>query len=231
MCPQPSVTEDIIGQKESLSVLYALCMGRYVTLKELADMTGVRTANITRVLQGLHRQECLLILEQRGRNYFQLEEHYRETMKQYFARCDDEYRPAVSPLKMSGLGVVFQKRRTCYGHMAGTLGVRVTDAFLSKGYLYDNGQTFDVTQTGALFFATFGIDVEALRTSGRVLTKKCLDRSERRFHLGGALGQAWADALLAYEWLQQKNDHRVIEVTDKGRQQLLSYLSLDHVAD
>lgn len=218
--------EAVIQQTESLAVLYALYDRRYLTMKELAHMTNVSEAIVKRVLQGLHRRNHLVILEQRGRNYFQLTARYHEQLRPYFSQYTDDVLPVVSALKMTGLSADFKKSRTCYRHLAGQLGVDMTEMFLREQYLFEDEQSFRVSQKGAVFFAKFGVDTTTLQKNSRVFAKKCLDRSERRFHLGGALGEAWCTALFSAGWLHQAESSRIVAVTDQGRRQLAEYAAL-----
>jgi hypothetical protein len=79
--------------------------------------------------------------------------------------------------------------RTCYDHLAGRLGVGLLDA-LADGLLASNGESFVLTSKGRSRFVTFGLDVETLSRGRRPLTRACLDWTERRHHLAGALGAA-----------------------------------------
>ncbi len=82
--------------------------------------------------------------------------------------------------------------RTCYNHLAGSLGVRITEAVVRQGLLREVGRDYQLTKKGAQWFSDLGIDIDALQKSGRVFARQCLDWSERRNHLAGVLGSALA---------------------------------------
>ena len=84
----------------------------------------------------------------------------------------------------------------CYDHMAGVLGVTVADGLIDKGYIVADDTDFTATPTGEAFFADLGIDLAALRDTRRHFARRCLDWSERRPHVGGALGAGLADVFL-----------------------------------
>jgi DNA-binding transcriptional ArsR family regulator len=114
--------------------------------------------------------------------------------------------------------------RTCYDHMAGVLGVAVTDALVSQGALSLEGRSYAVTHEGRARFAELGVDVgacaETARRTRRPLTRACLDWSERRYHLAGALGAAFVECLLGAGWVERTPASRALRVTSAGRRAL-----------
>jgi hypothetical protein len=107
--------------------------------------------------------------------------------------------------------------RTCYDHLAGTLGVALHDRLLALGWL---SATYAVKPAGARAFAALRIDLDGLRAQRRRFAFGCLDWSERRHHLGGALGAALLDVARARRWVTQDLDSRAIGVTALGRREL-----------
>jgi len=113
--------------------------------------------------------------------------------------------------------------RTCYDHIAGTLGVLLHDRFQTLGWLKaprSDDHTYDVTPKGAAAFQAMGIDVEHSRGLRRRFAYACLDWSERRPHLAGALGAAVLEAALRRKWVAQDLDSRSLEITRTGRREL-----------
>lgn len=109
--------------------------------------------------------------------------------------------------------------RTCYDHLAGTLGVSLHDrlkrlGWLSSGSAADGG--YALTGKGASQLEALGIDVEEIRASRRRLAYACVDWSERRPHVGGALGAALLKLALNRKWVVRDMDSRVLEVTPRG---------------
>jgi DNA-binding transcriptional ArsR family regulator len=116
--------------------------------------------------------------------------------------------------------------RTCYDHLAGRLGVAVCDALLDAGAIALDGERAYALGPGAdRAFAALGV---ALPPAGRrTYARPCLDWSERRPHLAGALGAAVADTLLEREWVTRVPRTRALRVTDVGREGLRSALGVD----
>jgi len=106
--------------------------------------------------------------------------------------------------------------RTCYDHLAGRLGVRITDA-LTDARLLDQARGFALTPAGVDWLQTvIGVDVAALRAGRRLLVRPCLDWTERRPHLGGAVGAALCRRFLADGWLRPVAGSRAVRVTAEG---------------
>jgi hypothetical protein len=107
--------------------------------------------------------------------------------------------------------------RYCYDHLAGEMGTRITEVLVEKKLLVRTAETFELTVEGEKWFGKFGIDLRELRKSRRHFARPCLDWSERRDHLGGALGAALAGQMHALGWFVREPDSRVVNFTDKGR--------------
>lgn len=112
--------------------------------------------------------------------------------------------------------------RFCYDHLAGELGTRLTAVLLEREYLVNHGEAMDVTERGKVWFADFGIDVTSLRKRRRRFAYPCLDWSERRDHLGGALGAAVAERMLELGWIDRQKHSRVVSISELGRRALAS---------
>lgn len=118
--------------------------------------------------------------------------------------------------------------RTCYDHMAGTLGVLLHDRLRTmewiSGTASDN--SYEVTPKGIKMFQSLGIDVDQTRALRRRFAFACLDWSERRSHLGGAMGAALLKVALQRKWLTQDLDNRALSITAQGRRELLNRLGV-----
>ena len=116
--------------------------------------------------------------------------------------------------------------RTCYDHMAGTLGVSLHDRFVALGWISaartTSGSAYDLTASGTEAFVALGIDLEETRKLRRRFASACLDWSERRPHIGGALGAAVLRIALRRKWVVRDLDSRALFVTRIGRSELLN---------
>ncbi len=116
--------------------------------------------------------------------------------------------------------------RTCYDHMAGALGVSLHDRFKALGWLsvHSKGdhKAYDLTVDGARALERLGVDVGASRAMRRRFAFPCLDWSERRPHVGGALGAALLKIAVKRKWVIPDLDSRALEVTSLGRREMLT---------
>jgi hypothetical protein len=121
--------------------------------------------------------------------------------------------------------------RTCYDHMAGTLGVLLHDRLKAVGWLssLSNGgdDEYDLTKNGITALSAHGLDVEGARGVRRRFAYACLDWSERQPHLGGSLGAALLKLALKGRWVTQDLDSRALFITKTGRRELLSRFGIN----
>jgi hypothetical protein len=118
--------------------------------------------------------------------------------------------------------------RTCYDHMAGRVGVSLHDRFHTLGWLSGSSKddAYDLTPAGTRAFEALGIDVNATRELRRRFACACLDWSERRPHVGGALGAALLKIALKKRWVSQDLDSRALAVTAFGKREMLNRFGL-----
>jgi DNA-binding transcriptional ArsR family regulator len=130
--------------------------------------------------------------------------------------------PARRPrsLRESAAGEALARARTCYDHLAGRLGVELTEALETTGALRPQADGWEVTAEGAAALAELGIDAAELSKGRRPLTRRCLDWSERRHHLAGALGAALAARLLELGWIERIPGGRAVRTTELGQREL-----------
>ncbi len=142
----------------------------------------------------------------------------------------DKFEPSTRQLRVA---------RTCYDHLAGTVGVSLHDRFkalrwLTAGSKHDdndndnnkNDNAYDLTELGTRAIEGLGIDVGEIRTLRRRFACPCLDWSERRPHIGGALGAALLKVALKRRWLVPELDSRALNVTSSGRREMLARFGL-----
>lgn len=106
--------------------------------------------------------------------------------------------------------------RMCYDHLAGFIGVGITDELLRRKVISPLGGAYEVTRYGRSWLARFGVDPDSLTSSRRKLATQCLDWSERRQHVGGAFGAAIARRALALGWFARRRATRGLAVTEAG---------------
>ena len=115
--------------------------------------------------------------------------------------------------------------RTCYDHLAGRAGVALLDALLARRLLVappTDGlpERFEVTTDGLATLSSFGLDIGTLKRTRRRFAGACLDWTERKPHLNGALGAAVTARLLGLGWLERGARRRAVRVTPAGTEGL-----------
>lgn len=129
----------------------------------------------------------------------------------------------VRSLRDGGRVAAERAARSCYDHLAGALGVAVTDRLCAAGALDEASLALrDETP-----FRALGIDLDGLARGRRPLTRSCLDWSERRPHLAGALGAAVLDAMMTHGWLVRRPHSRALTATANGRRRLVEEVGVD----
>lgn len=114
----------------------------------------------------------------------------------------------------------FARARTCYGHLAGETGVRLLDAMLKARWLSSSERDYSVTEVGEAKLREIGVDLDAARKRRRLFARGCVDLTQRRAHLGGALGDELLDLLLERGWIQRMHGSRAVIITPAGQENL-----------
>jgi hypothetical protein len=118
--------------------------------------------------------------------------------------------------------------RTCYDHLAGQVGVKITEAFEKKGLIKKSGVHYAVTKKGWNWFSEFGISKTDMENNKRrAVARQCLDWSERRPHLAGQLGALVLDRMIRADWFRKKKFSRELIVTSKGRKEINNLLGVE----
>ncbi|HEX4009154.1 MAG TPA: helix-turn-helix domain-containing protein [Solirubrobacteraceae bacterium] len=207
-----AVAELMVAKRASL--LLALMGGRPLTAGELADRAGISpslaSAHLAKLLDG-----GLIAVTQQGR-----QRHYRLAGPEVAAAVEAVLRIApvqpVSSLREARQGEAIALARTCYDHLAGAVGVGVTERLERTGALAADDGGYALTARGERRMRALGLDVEELRARRRAFVRPCLDWTERRPHLAGSLGSAIAGRLIDVGWLVRMPGSRALRVTDDG---------------
>jgi DNA-binding transcriptional ArsR family regulator len=209
----------LLADATRVTILLALSDGRPRPAGELARRARVTPQTATAHLTKLIDAE-LLAVERAGRHrYFRLADPARVVP---LIEALSVLTPATAPTSAAEQAFAtspLRRARTCYDHLAGVLGVLVADACTERGWLTRDEHHYLLSDEGEAVFATIGVDVAGARLARRAFATACLDWSERRFHLAGALGAALCTRLLEAEWVE-RSDGRVVRVTPTGRRLL-----------
>jgi DNA-binding transcriptional ArsR family regulator len=215
----------VIGDRRRVAMLDALLDEHDLPSCELARRVGVSPSTASTHL-GRLVEARLVAVERRGR-----QRRYRPTGPAVAAAI--EALAAIAPpgpvhsLREATRGELLREGRTCYDHLAGRLGVALTGALASRGLLRRRDGSYVLTRRGQQMLSELGIDVGRVRDQRRRFAFPCLDWSERREHLAGALGAALSERLFALGWVERVGPTRAAVVTQSGRAALRYRFGLD----
>jgi DNA-binding transcriptional ArsR family regulator len=210
MSDGPNITRiaAAIGDPVRAEMLTALMAGRALTATELATHAGITKQTGSTHLRRL-LDARLVSMHAQGRH-------------RYFAIANEDVAQLIE--RMTGIAAdasavrihtgprepALRKARVCYDHLAGKLAVALYDRFTQARWLHSTQHILTLTPEGEASMSRFGIDLEGVRTQQRPLCRACMDWSERRNHLAGALGAAILERILDRRWAKRERASRLI---------------------
>ena len=208
----------LLGEPARTRILTALLTGRALTAKELAYFAGVTAATASSHLSRLVAGQ-LLVMEKQGRCHY-----YRLRSPEVAHAIEGLMTVATIPANgwppHHRVEPALRAARMCYDHIAGRLGVALCDMLLRRRFVVLSDGGGEVTAAGERFFAALGVDLARARGAKRHYCRACIDWTERRHHVSGAVGAALATALLTQRWIARIPDSRALTVTPAGRRKL-----------
>ena len=234
-------TAALFADPARVRVLLALADGRALAASVLAAEARLSAPGVSAHLAKL-RSAGLVVAEKSGRHrFYRLAGAETAELLETLARCSPS--SPVTSLREGTRAEALRTARTCYDHLAGRLGVAVTSALLARGALAGASDTrrrpgdrisaplqehpYTLGPAAPAVFGSLGVDLELLTAGRRPLLKFCLDWSEQRHHLAGALGAAVATRFLDAGWVTRRaRAHRALRLTPEGTRALETHLGL-----
>lgn len=210
-----------IGESARVRILFCLMDGHARTSTELSVVADVTPSTASAHLNRLKTEHLVKVVVQGKHRFYSLGgpdvASALEGLSVLAGGSRNRFVPSV-PNRL-------RDARSCYDHMAGTVGVLLHDRFKELGWLSGGSKNSDnsyaLTEDGTRAFESLGIDLESTRALRRRFAFACLDWSERRPHVGGALGAALLKVALRRKWVVQDLDSRALSVTSFGRREML----------
>ena len=223
--PNVAVVATLVSETSRAAILTVLLDGRFHPASELAYMAGIKPQTASFHLAKMVDAKIVSV-EKQGRH------RYYGIRNQEVAQIMESLLSIAPPIEIKSLkqaseNTAIRFARTCYDHPAGNFGVLLTDSLVKMGVINEEKQGFIVTEKGEGFFSNFQIDLEKLKKKRRSFSHKCLDWSERRYHLGGALGNALLERILELNWIQRMQKTREIKITIEGKKGFKETFSFD----
>jgi len=225
----------LIADSTRAAILRALLPDRPLAAGELARLAGVSAATASFHLAKLLEGGLITVVRQGRHRYYRLAGHEVAAALEALGLISPGL--PVRTLRQSREAVALAEARTCYDHLAGRAGVELLDGLLRRGLLEeksgrtDRGDTsshrFEVTGAGAKELGSFGLNLLQLRRSRRHFAGTCIDWTQRRRHLNGALAAAITGRLFELGWIEHGQRRRSVRVTPVGIEGLASTFGID----
>ena len=213
----------LLGDPARADVLTALMADRALTATELAAIAGVTKQTMSAHLSKLVEAR-LVTVDPLGRHrYFRLAD--ADVAELLESLMGVAFRTGAVRLLASPREPALRKARVCYDHLAGELGVKAFESLLRGGVFVRTADGIRLTEAGVRWFVDLGIDTAGLAAQRRMLCRPCMDWSERRQHLAGALGCALLSRVCELKWAKRDRDSRVIRFTPRGRQSFVELIA------
>jgi DNA-binding transcriptional ArsR family regulator len=227
----------LIADSTRAAILRALLPDRPLAAGELARLAGVSAATASFHLAKLLEGGLITVVRQGRHRYYRLAGHEVAAALEALGLISPGL--PVRTLRQSREAVALAEARTCYDHLAGRAGVELLDGLLRRGLLEeksgrtDRGDTsshrFEVTGAGAKELGSFGLNLLQIRRSRRHFAGTCIDWTQRRRHLNGALAAAITSRMFELGWIERGSpgQRRSVRVTPAGIEGLACTFGVD----
>jgi DNA-binding transcriptional ArsR family regulator len=221
---QISEVAALVGDPARANMLSALMDGRALTAGELAYAAGVSPQTTSGHLAKLTEARLLVPQKQGRHRYYRLATPAVGRMIEGIMAVAVDGPPRHRP--PGKFDAALRNARTCYDHFAGRLGVGLADALIGRGHVVLGDDGGEITTSGVDFLNGFGIDLAAAQQRKRAFCRLCLDWTERRPHLAGAVGASLASRCFDMRWFERMRDSRALVITPSGRRGLIEVFGL-----
>jgi DNA-binding transcriptional ArsR family regulator len=225
MFPNVAKVASLIGDPVRSRMLLSLLDGGELSASDLAHRGGASAQAASAHLSKLVEGGLLRARTQGRQRFFQLSSTEIAQAMEMLAIIAPK--DAVTSLRQHTLMQRLREARTCYDHLAGKLGVGLTEALTAKRFLTFGGDEYNPTKPGERLFSQLDIDLNALRSKRRCFARPCMDWTEKRHHLAGSLGAAILDAFVQRRWILRNSADRSLKISAEGQTQLSGMFGID----
>jgi len=215
----------LVGDPARASMLMALLDARALTASELAYAARITPQTASTHLAKLTQAGLLTPLRHGRHRYFRLASPTIVDMLDGIVAVALENRPRHRPLSRQARAL--SAARLCYAHLAGHLSVAITDALAAREHIVLCDDAAEITAAGIRFLDAFGIDLFALSPARRRFCQVCIDWTERRPHVSGAIGAALTGRYFDLGWIERAKDSRAVTVNPAGQRGFLATFGID----
>ena len=214
----------LVGDPSRAAMLHALADGRALPAGALAREAGVSAATASAHLAKLAASGLIRVQAVGRHRYFRIGNADVGDALEALERLIPPARSTTTNLAPDARAL--REARLCYDHLAGALGVAITRALVERRALILDAHGLAPGARASVEFARLGVDVDEVRSGTRTLVRTCIDWTERREHLSGALGAAVASACFEQRWIRRTPSTRIVRPTTIGRRELAARLGV-----
>ncbi|MCX2679569.1 metalloregulator ArsR/SmtB family transcription factor [Galbibacter sp. EGI 63066] len=215
---QFSYVASLLGDKARAAMLWSLLDGKAYTATELAVCADISRQSASNHLSKLIDAEFLVVEKQGRHRYYRLaNERIAQVIESMASLIPDKQ---VKTIHTEPKSQKIAYARTCYDHLAGEIAVKITTSLVEQKIIQPIGKEYNITDFGNEWFKELGINTEKLKLKKRSFARKCLDWTERKHHLAGALGAALLETMLEKDWIRKKQNTREVLITPLGMKKI-----------
>lgn len=206
----------LAGEPARANMLHGLLDGRALTATELAQLSGVTPQTASGHLAKLVDANLIEVLKQGRHRYFRLASPAVAHMMEAIMEVASLGPEAGRQISTGPRDKALREARTCYNHMAGRLSVDIAETLTRRGFIQLGPEAGLITEAGLRFFCEIGMPLKSGSEHTPHLCRACLDWSERRLHIAGALGTHLLDHCVEKQWVRRSKASRVLTITPSG---------------
>lgn len=213
----------VLSIPSRVSILTALMGGQALPAGELAYRANVSNQTMSEHLSMLEKNGIVSVRKCGRHRYYELADEHAAALLEALA----EY-VVAAPERKARIPPRMCRARFCYNHLAGRVGVAVTERLVERGVLKHHGREYELNAEGTNMLAKVGVEIGKLGARyPQLYARQCLDWSERRPHVAGAIGKALAQRFLDLGWITRHPDDRSAIITELGQREFKNWLDID----
>lgn len=188
---------------------------------DLAAIADIQPNTATTHLQSLSKAGLVKVVQQGRYRYFRIKDETVGDLIEVLGEQSGKEESKANPSKSD-----MAYGRTCYDHLAGWIGVQLTNSLVTQGHIKTSGKSFELTKKGDMFLTGLGVDLTKAHQTRRVFARACQDWTEGEAHLGGALGAGLFQYFEEHNWLKRNPEYREVYLLPKGKKNFKGHFNI-----
>lgn len=213
--PMVSKVAGLLSDPSRSKILIGLMDGNEHAASELALVANIRPQTASFHLKKIMDSGVIQVKKRGVHRLYSLKDSECASILESFLAVSPT--PEINSFNQESSKHKIKLARTCYDHLAGELGVKITNALVENGIIIEaDEKNYAVSDKGYTFFKEFGINVQEQQNKRRAFARRCLDWTERQHHVAGSLGNSIITRMFELQWLQRRENTRSLKLTNEG---------------